>query len=56
MSVSGALSEWTHHRLEYCLVLKQTVLLHVVGILEDLNVGLTLYKYCDSLVYLLTYR
>ena len=44
LSVAGTLSERTHHRLVYSLALKLTVLLHVVSILEDFNIGLALYN------------
>ena len=54
--MAGTLSERTHHRLVYCLALKLTVLLHVVRILYDLNIGLTLCNQLNSLAYLLTYR
>ena len=42
--MAGTLGERTHHRLVYSLVLKLTVLLHVVSILEDFNIGLALYN------------
>jgi hypothetical protein len=45
VSMAGTLSEWTHHRLIYSLALKLTVLLHVVSILKNFDIGLTLYKH-----------
>jgi hypothetical protein len=47
LSVAGTLSERTHHRLVNSLVLKLTVLLHVVSILKNFNICLTLYKGLD---------